>query len=139
MEVPIMALEGGCLCGGVRYEIGGKVESAANCHCSMCRKQTGSAFFSAVPVATKNLRWSKGQDLITRYDSSPGGVRLFCKKCGSTLGGGSSDPKADTFYLAMGTLDGDPGIKPSVHVYVGSKAPWYDITDKLPQFEEFPG
>jgi hypothetical protein len=134
-----MALKGGCLCGGVRYEISGKVESAANCHCSMCRKQTGSAFFSALPVATNNLRWTQGKDLITHYASSAEGERLFCKKCGSTLGGGSSDPKADTFYLAMGTLDGDPGIKPSAHIFVGSKAPWYEITDKLPQFKEFPG
>ncbi len=134
-----MALKGGCLCGGVRYEISGKVESAANCHCSMCRKQTGTAFFSALPVATKDLRYTQGTDLITRYESSPGSLRMFCKKCGSTLGGGAADPNADTFYLAMGTLDDDPGIKPSAHLFVGSKAPWHEITDKLPQFKEFPG
>jgi hypothetical protein len=64
-------------------------------------------------------------------------VRLFCKNCGSTLGGGSVDPKGD-LYLAMGTLEDDPGVKPSSHMFVGSKAPWYDIADKQPQFKEFP-
>ena len=136
----MMAIKGGCLCGGVRYEISGKPEQAANCHCSMCRKQTGSAFFSALPVMAKNLRWTQGEDLVARYESSPGGARLFCKKCGSTLGGGPMNPKPDDlYYLAMGTLDDDPGIKPSAHIYVGSKAPWHEITDKLPQFKEFPG
>jgi len=134
-----MALKGGCLCRGVRYEIDGKLDSASNCHCSMCRKHTGSAFFAAAPIATKNLRWTGGKELIARYESSPGAVRMFCKKCGSTLGGGAADEKADTIYLALGTLDDDPGVKPSSHMFVGSKAPWFEITDALAQFKEVPG
>jgi hypothetical protein len=134
-----MALKGGCLCGGVRYEINDKITGAANCHCSMCRKQSGAAFATAAGVPTKNFKWTAGENLIQRYESSPGAVRMFCKKCGSSLAGGSSDPKADTLWLMLGTLDDDPGVKPSAHIFVGSKAPWYEISDKLPQHKEFPG
>ena len=133
-----MALKGGCLCGDVRYEIDGKLGDAANCHCSMCRKQSGAAFLPGAGVQTKNFRWTKGQNLISRYESSPGGVRMFCQKCGSTLAGGPADPKAEMIWIMLGTLDDDPGVKPSSHVFVGSKAPWFDITDKLPQHKDEP-
>ena len=134
-----MALKGGCLCGNVRYEIDMKPGEgqAANCHCSMCRKQTGAAFFPAMVVPAKKLKWINGENQIGRYKSSAEGVRLFCKNCGSTLRGGSADPNGD-LYLAMGTLEDDPGVKPSSHMFVGSKAPWYDIADNQRQFKEFP-
>jgi len=88
-------------------------------------------------VPAKNFKWIKGENQIGRYKSSAEGVRLFCKNCGSTLGAGSGDPNGD-LYLAMGTLEDDPGIKPSSHMFVGSKARWYDIADQQPQFKEFP-
>ena len=133
-----MALKGGCLCGSVGYEIQGKLGEAANCHCSMCRKQSGAAFLTASGVPTKSFRWTKGEDLLTRYESSPGAVRIFCKRCGSTLAGGPADPKGDMIWIMMGTLDDDPGIRASSHVFVGSKAPWFDITDALPKHQGFP-
>ena len=130
-------IKGSCWCGGVRYEIEGKIGPALNCHCSMCRKVTGAAFRSRVAVPTKNFRWTSGEDLLTRYESSPGTKRTFCRACGSTLASFFDDhPK--TLGLAMGTLDDDPGIRPAFHVYVGSKASWHEITDQLPQFVELP-
>jgi hypothetical protein len=127
-------LRGSCLCGGIRYEIKTGIEEPLNCHCSMCRKATGAAFRSRARVYTDSFRWLQGEALLSRYESSPGHVRTFCSVCGSTLV--TIFPRSpDELGLALGTLDDDPGAKPGFHVHVGSKAPWYDITDDLPQFE----
>ncbi|HLI80877.1 MAG TPA: GFA family protein [Candidatus Binataceae bacterium] len=112
----------------MRYEIEGAIVPL-NCHCSMCRKVTGAAFRSRAAVPTKNFRWKSGEDLLTRYESSPGTVRTFCRLCGATLA---------SLFAAMRTLDDDPDVRPSFHVFVGSKAPWFEITDGLPQFDAFP-
>jgi hypothetical protein len=130
-------ITGSCLCGGVRYEIDGKIGPALNCHCSMCRKATGAAFRSRVAVPRMNFRWVTGEDLLTYYDCSPTTTRTFCKVCGSTLVSLFHD-NPDTLGLPMGTLDDDPSIRPQFHVFVGSKAPWFEITDRLPQYDEFP-
>jgi hypothetical protein len=133
-----MAIEGGCLCGGVRYAIEGQIGEAANCHCSMCRRWSGAAFITAAGVPTKNFRWTKGENLLGRYESSPGGLRVFCSRCGSTLVGMPKDPNAPELWVMFGSLDGDPGVRASSNIYVGSKAPWYTITDSLPQYAELP-
>lgn len=78
-------IRGSCLCNGVRYEIDGAIGPALNCHCSMCRKATGAAFRSRVAVPSKRFRWTSGEDLLTRYESSPGTIRTFCRICGATL------------------------------------------------------
>src|ERR1700730_10794550 len=127
-------ITGSCLCGGVRYEIDGEIGLALNCHCSMCRKATGSAFRSRMAVPLTNFRWTAGKDLLTLYASSPTTTRTFCKVCGSTLVSLFHD-NPETLGLPMGTLDDDPGIRPAFHVFVGSKAPWFEIADQLPQFE----
>jgi len=103
----------------------------------MCRKVTGAAFRSRAAVPTKNFRWKSGEDLLTRYESSPGTVRTFCRLCGATFVSLFAD-NPNTLGLAMGTLDDDPDVRPSFHVFVGSKAPWFEITDGLPQFDAFP-
>ena len=133
-----MTLTGGCLCGGVRYEIRGKFDQAVNCHCSMCRKHSGAGFVTAAGVETKEFSWTKGEDLLVRYQSSPGGLRIFCKTCGSTIASSPADPELGVIWVRFGTLDDDPGVRPSSHIFVGSKAPWLEITDKLPQHKEFP-
>jgi hypothetical protein len=130
-------ITGSCLCGGVRYEIEGNPGPALNCHCSMCRKVTGAAFRSRVAIPSGNFRWISGEDLLARYASSPGTIRTFCRVCGATLVS-LFDDNPKTLGLAMGTLDNDPGLRPSFHVFVGSKAPWFEITDDLPQFDALP-
>ena len=130
-------MTGSCLCGGVRYEIDGKIGPALNCHCSMCRKVTGAAFRSRMAVPRNNFRWVTGENLLTYYDSSPTTTRTFCKVCGSTLVSLFHD-NPEPLGLPMGTLDDDPGIRPQFHVFVGSKAPWFEIADQLPQFDGFP-
>jgi hypothetical protein len=130
-------LRGSCLCGGVRYEISGPLSYPLNCHCSMCRKAHGAAFRSRARVKADDFRWTQGAELVTYYESSPGNHRGFCRVCGSPLlSRFDNDPRS--YGLPLGALDDDPGIKPGFHVFVASKAPWYDITDELPQFAELP-
>ena len=130
-------LRGSCLCGGVRYEVSGPLSYPLNCHCSMCRKAHGAAFRSRARVKADDFRWTQGAELVTYYESSPGNHRGFCRLCGSPLLS-HFDYNPRSYGLPLGALDDDPGIKPGFHVFVASKAPWYDITDELPQFAELP-
>ncbi len=123
-------IRGSCLCGGVRYEIAGELRDAGNCHCSMCRRTHGAAFGTYAQVNPDEFRWVAGQELVSAYESSPGGYRCFCRVCGSPLG---ADGKLS--WVTLGTVEGDPGVRPRGHIFVGSKAPWYEITDDLPQFD----
>jgi hypothetical protein len=135
LEPPI--LTGSCLCGHITYEIHGQLTQALNCHCSMCRKAQGSAFRSRAQVNSNDFKLTKGQELITYFESSPGNHRGFCKKCGSPINS-KFDQHPEVLGLPLGSLNNDPGIKPELHVFVGSKAPWYEITDALPQHDELP-
>ncbi len=125
---------GSCLCGGVQFELA-QVPLIVLCHCSICRRANGAAFDSgaAVPVADFKLR--TGDDLIQTYESSPETRRAFCRVCGSRAPSKSRDGKI--YFVPAGLLNDDPGVKPALHIFVGSKAPWWDITDDLPQFEEW--
>ena len=125
-------LRGSCLCGGVLYEVRGSVSRVTHCHCSMCRKAHGAAFGSYGRVERSDFVLLSGADNVASYQSSPGVIRTFCNRCGSTLQF-ISDKRPSTFSLALGTLDDDPGVETSLHIFVGSKAPWFQITDDLPQ------
>jgi hypothetical protein len=133
----IMMLRGSCLCGGIRYEISGELHDALNCHCSMCRKAQGAAFRSRARVRSADFRLLRGDDLLTFFASSPGNYRGFCRVCGSPMLS-KFDDNPSVLSLPLGALDDDPGIRPQMHVFVSSKAPWFAITDDLPQFAELP-
>ncbi len=127
-------LKGSCLCGGVRYEIDGELERVSNCHCSLCRKTSGSAFSTGATIPTASFRFISGAELIKEWESSPGNYRCFCGRCGSPiLKRKTAAP--NEIRLRMGTLDTDPGVKPSRHSHVKSKAAWFEIKDDLPQFD----
>lgn len=126
---------GSCLCKRVRFEIRGKLGRSSHCHCSMCRKATGAAFGSYASVRVENLKIVSGAETIMRYRSSPGVERTFCARCGSTLQF-VSEKNPGIVEVALGTLDDDPGIRVPRHIYVASKAPWYEIKDGLPQYPE---
>lgn len=130
-----MAIRGSCLCGVVSYEITGSLERMGHCHCSMCRKSHGAAFATWAIINPDQFRWTSGMEFIKGYASSPERERCFCKKCGSPLVATHSGKVSE---VVVGTLDGDPGVRPEEHIFVGSKAPWYEIADALPQFEEWP-
>ena len=126
-------IRGSCLCRRVRFEIQGQLGATSHCHCSMCRKATGAAFGTYAEVKIENLKIVSGAEVIMRYRSSPGVERTFCARCGSTLQF-VSEKNPGKVEVALGTLDDDPGIRVLRHIFVASKAPWFDITDGLPQF-----
>ena len=126
-------VSGSCLCGGIQFEAD-SIPLMVNCHCSMCRKFHGAAFGSFAFVPFDEFRLLKGQDLIQLYETSPGSYRGFCRVCGSTVPLLPSHP--EEVCIPAGLLDDDPGVRPALHLFVGSKAPWWEITDDLPQFEE---
>lgn len=125
-------IRGGCLCGAVRYEIDGPLFDVENCHCSMCRRFHGAAFSTYAKFNPEGFRWLQGESKVRVYESSPGEGWAFCKACGSSLG----LPRAGKLVeIALGTVDGDPGVSPEKHTFVGSKAPWYEIRDSLPRHD----
>ncbi|WP_371926104.1 GFA family protein [Pseudomonas sp. LPB0260] len=130
-----MVLKGSCLCQRVKYEITGELLDVLNCHCSMCRKLHASAFRTRARVAAKDWRTLSGERFIKFYESSKGEHKGFCSECGSSLFT-RFDAAPEVLGFPLGTLDDDPKVKPARHVYVGSKAPWFDITDTLPQCRE---
>ncbi len=130
-----MAITGTCLCESVKYAIEGKLRDAGNCHCSMCRRQHGAAYATYATIESDEFRWVSGEELVTHYASSGNASWIFCSRCGSTLGA-AEDGRVEA--VTLGTIDGDPGIRPRSHIFVGSKAPWHEIDDELPQFEEWP-
>jgi hypothetical protein len=126
-------LAGKCLCGAVHYAVADEFVYAANCHCSNCRRATGSAFKPFAGIERDKLNITKGEDNLTIFGEKDGNDTR-CKLCGSFL---YSVVRNGTFvHVAMGTLLDDPTIRPTKHIFVGSKARWFTITDDLPQYEE---
>jgi hypothetical protein len=127
-------ITGSCLCQGIKFRVSGKLGPAVFCHCRQCQKSNGTAFATTAPVRARYFEITEGRELVREYESSPGKFRAFCSICGSPLY--SRRPaEPDTLRLRLGTLDDDPGRRPLVHVWTGAKAPWFDITDALPQHE----
>ncbi len=127
---------GACLCGSVRYEFVEPLAAIVHCHCSMCRKHHGASFATWAVGPAGALRWLAGEGDVGRYRASERGERAFCKRCGSVVP--MPLPGTDLAIAPAGNLEGDPGVRPKVHIFVGSKAPWYTITDSLPQHEGYP-
>jgi hypothetical protein len=126
-------LAGKCLCGTVHYAVADEFVYAANCHCSNCRRATGSAFKPFAGIERNKLHLTKGQNNLTIFGNE-NADDIHCKVCGSLL---YSVVRDGTFvHVAMGTLVDDPSIRPSKHIFVGSKASWFTITDNLPQYAD---
>ena len=131
-------MTGGCLCRGVRFDIARVVGPFELCHCTRCRKVTGSAFAAQVGVRREDFRLVGGRDLITSYDAPildrpPAYRTSFCRRCGSPVP--NPDPECAWFELPAGLLDDDLPLRPDKHILIEHKAPWFEITDRLPQFD----
>jgi hypothetical protein len=125
-------VRGSCFCGGIAIEIE-RVALMRHCHCSSCRKETGSAFGTLAVVEPQHFRFARGEELIQYYRYPPDGVRAFCRVCGSKA---PLRLLGDTIVaVPAGLLDDDPGVRPVLHQFVGSRACWWDIGDALPRFE----
>ena len=127
---------GSCLCGAVRFTQRGPFTHLTHCHCSICRKHHGAPFATDVASPLDGFQLLAGSDRMGRYDSSPGLYRPFCLTCGSVLP--TPMPEHGLVVGPAGNLEGDLGIRPSMHIFVASKAPWYEITDTLPRHAACP-
>jgi hypothetical protein len=127
-------VSGSCLCGAIAYEVVGDIFGIWFCHCSKCRRANGSAFQAAAVVRPDRFRWLQGDDCIAEYRMTSGYRRRFCATCASPV------PMllegTELVWLPVGGLDGDPGVRPTHHIFVGSKAEWFEIHDALRQFQE---
>lgn len=127
-------LAGRCLCGAVQYSVADAFGYALNCHCSNCRRATGSAFKPFAGIARDQLVVTQGEDVVRRFGDAVT-HDAHCGTCGSLLY--SVVREGAYVHVTLGTLVDDPSIRPSAHIFVGSKAPWFTITDDLPQHEAF--
>jgi len=135
-HTPARTLVGRCLCGAVSYAVADEFAYAANCHCSNCRRATGAAFKPFAGIQRDKLRITTGVDRRMLYGAEDAGD-IHCGLCGSLLY--SVVRNGAYVHVAMGTLVDAPSIRPTHHIFVGSKAPWFDITDTLPQYREHAG
>jgi hypothetical protein len=126
-------LIGECGCRTVRYRVADAFLYAMNCHCSRCRAATGAAFKPFAGIERGKLEITDGQDaLLVVGEEDLNDTR--CGTCGSLLFSVVRD--GAYAHVALGSLVDEPSIRPTKHIYVGSKAPWFEITDDLPQFDE---
>lgn len=127
-------LTGECYCRTVGFEVEDGFGYALNCHCSNCRRTTGSAFKPFAGIALEKVRLTRGADRLL-IQGTPDAGDIHCGQCGSLLW---SVVRAGAFaHVPLGVLTEAPSIRPTAHIFVGSKAPWFEITDDLPQHEEF--
>jgi hypothetical protein len=128
-------LTGGCECGAVRYRVADEFRYALNCHCSRCRAATGTAFKAFAGIEREKLAVTDGADRLLVFGDDDGN-HTRCGVCGSLLYSVVRD--GAYVHVALGSLVDAPSLRPTKHIWVSEKAPWYEITDELPQFEEFP-
>jgi hypothetical protein len=128
MKLP---LEGGCLCGAVRYRISAAPRSADYCHCRMCRRAAGAPVVARLTVANAAFAWIKRAPAA--YRSSAEAERLFCPACGAQL---ALRDEPDYLDVTLASLDAPESIRPSCHIWTVSRIAWFDTVDDLPRYPE---
>jgi hypothetical protein len=131
------SLTGGCLCGGVRFELTEPPRSASYCHCTRCQRRTGTAASAQAQVEGGSFRLLQGEALVKCWRHPDGGFeKCFCRECGSHLCSRNPDDRTQ-MSVRMGAFDGDPGVRPSRRTFVAYAATWEPIPDDgLERFEE---
>jgi len=128
-------LTGGCLCGAVRFEVDGPLESASYCHCTRCQRRTGTAASAQARIAPGALRVVQGEELVRGWSAGDGWTKCFCGTCGSALW--SRDPATGATGVRLGVFDGDPGVRPQYRQFVAYAAAWEEVPDDgLPRYDE---
>jgi hypothetical protein len=132
-----LPLTGGCMCGGIRFEVTEQPGSAGYCHCTRCRRRTGTAASISTRIEPGSLRLVQGDELLKAFDPGDGGfVKVFCSNCGSQMWS-RSPTDSDVISIRLGAFDSDPGVRPRWHQYVAYAAPWEPIRDDgLPRYDE---
>jgi len=133
-----MNISGSCLCGRVKYRLTDMMGIFQYCHCSRCRKFTGSAHATNLFVKPEHFEWIQGKEAVGRFE--PEETRYFatcfCKRCGSSLPW--INKNNSLVIIPAGTLDDDPGIKPDRSIYWDSRAAWFECVGELEKFAELP-
>lgn len=121
---------GGCLCGAVRFEVAGPTKWCSHCHCSLCRRAHGAAFVTWFGVDDASFRFTRGEDEVEWYASTPEARRGFCRRCGSTMFFRSERWAGET-HIALAQMDGAIDRRPSAHVFFDSHVDWVVLGDDL--------
>jgi hypothetical protein len=131
-------VNGSCLCSKVSYQITGNMGVFQYCHCSRCRKFTGSAHASNLFVSPGDFSWLSGEEFVGRFDpvDTKYFATCFCKNCGSSLPWLSKSKKV--VIIPAGTLDEDPGVRPMQNLYCGSRPEWYTHVNSIPEHQQMP-
>jgi hypothetical protein len=123
-----LPLTGGCLCGGVRFEIAEPLGSAGYCHCTRCQRRTGTAASPQARIAPGSLRLVAGEELVRLFEPPDGFAKAFCSRCGSALWSRSPEDH-DVISVRLGAFDSDPGVRPGYRQFVANAAPWEPLPD----------
>ncbi len=122
-------LTGGCLCGGVRFELTEVPTDAGYCHCTRCQRRTGAAASPQARIDASTFRLLQGEDLIDGWTAPDTGFeKCFCRECGGHLYSRNSN-RPEQMSVRLGAFDGDPGVRPSWRAFVSYAAPWEPIPD----------
>jgi hypothetical protein len=127
---------GGCLCGGVRYELKSEPFDCGWCHCRTCQLFSGAPAMPFASVPTADFAWTKGEDMVRWFDSSSFGKRAFCGGCGTALQVRVSH-QPDTVDFPVATLDHPEATPPEFHIFWSSKVGWFEPGDGLPRHNRF--
>lgn len=127
---------GRCLCGKVRFEITGGIQSIVYCHCSECRKAQGSAYATNGVVDSRHFRFLSGEDVLTAYAYTDVQTKYFCRHCGSPVMSRNTT-RPGVIRIRLGTIESDITERPSAHIFVSSRANWDEICDSLPQYDGY--
>lgn len=131
-------LIGGCLCGTVRYEVIGEPAKFYHCHCSRCRKSTGTGHATNMLITDAQIRYTQGEEQVKRYKvpESERFTRVFCPECGAPVA--RYVQELDAVVIPAGSLDEEPPIKPQARIFWDSRSSWSCTDDVLPTFAELP-
>ena len=131
-------LRGSCQCGTVAWEIEGRADDLRHCHCLRCRRARSAAHASNLFAPVERFRFTRGEDALARYKIPEADrfAQAFCSACGSPQP--MNPPGRPYVVVPGGSLDGDPGLRPTGHIFAGSKASWFEIPGALPQYDEYP-
>ena len=125
---------GACLCGAVRFELTGKTTQIGMCHCSKCRRVSGAASNATLMAPADSLRWLSGEDQLMKFALPDGWGVWRCSVCGSPVP--RLHPGGGAYWVPVGLLDSDPGVRVAGHIYVDSKAAWDEIGSDAPQLRD---
>jgi len=127
---------GKCLCGAINVTINGNISDIIHCHCSLCRKNSGTAFATNGFINTVDFTVISGKELLTQFSYKPGRNRFFCAQCGSPVySENEQDPTR--LRIRLGLIDSAISERPISHNFVSSKANWEDLDAELPRFDGF--